>query len=724
MPINPEEIAKVAQGVEKATAAIEKSGGVGKAAESIASKGEEVVQKATKSARTYARDARGRFASVAKGTAKTATAGGLGAAANEFLNKDSNSNNDNSQNNQSNPNSSTRPTQNPGANSPAGRIDLPHIDSAEDIAAGVDPSSFSDTRGLKGTSNQSENISNRKLNKIINLLESILSVEKRNTTMMGSGFRNVENAIYASHNAMVNRMQAQDMENTSSGQGGNFLSSVMNNPGKVAMGSLKSLSVAALGAFAAGAAIDVIKNHHTSPTNEAVRHSVTKTQEDIISTYKDEYGKRWAQKLVSDDFSQQQHNNGFLEELANNQGPAALYLPIKEAFDKASKRDKQEIIDAIAALLKVSPDKVQKQIMHENIRAVQVAKAAETGMMTAAVHAAAATVGGGIKYGGKAVGWLSSKAGSAFDFFGGYNVGAFLKKEGSTISKNATAKGDELSAKINKGTDYIPSTGKIQAFYNPNSYKSGEMAFDVGTAAFVPGGKIRAASMLAAGGLDLLGNDSSYFGNNTFQLGGQQRSKMNGKLSADVQARAKKAIAFFQSKGWSKDQAAAIVGNLIQESNLDPNAVNPTSKARGIAQWLGPRVKDFEKQEHTPLEGSKFEQQLDFVNWELNHSEKKAGDSIRATTNISDATAAVANKYERMGANESMMDRRLSYAEAVSKQFDSDSIKPQTQIASTAAPPAPIVVSQGGTNISRNTTIQSASAAAPLYLQDNVTSSI
>ena len=40
---------------------------------------------------------------------------------------------------------------------------------------------------------------------------------------------------------------------------------------------------------------------------------------------------------------------------------------------------------------------------------------------------------------------------------------------------------------------------------------------------------------------------------------------------------------FFTSKGLSNHIAAGIVGNLLGESNLNPNAVNPSSKAFGIA---------------------------------------------------------------------------------------------------------------------------------------------
>jgi hypothetical protein len=51
------------------------------------------------------------------------------------------------------------------------------------------------------------------------------------------------------------------------------------------------------------------------------------------------------------------------------------------------------------------------------------------------------------------------------------------------------------------------------------------------------------------------------------------------------------AMNFFKSKGLNDYQAAGIVGNLMAESNLNYTAVNPSSKAYGIAQWLGDRKK-------------------------------------------------------------------------------------------------------------------------------------
>ena len=49
------------------------------------------------------------------------------------------------------------------------------------------------------------------------------------------------------------------------------------------------------------------------------------------------------------------------------------------------------------------------------------------------------------------------------------------------------------------------------------------------------------------------------------------------------------AFNFFVSKGIPAIKSAAIVGNLQQESNVEPRALNSSSGAYGIAQWLGGR---------------------------------------------------------------------------------------------------------------------------------------
>ena len=112
----------------------------------------------------------------------------------------------------------------------------------------------------------------------------------------------------------------------------------------------------------------------------------------------------------------------------------------------------------------------------------------------------------------------------------------------------------------------------------------------------------------------------------------------------DLQGAKKKAMEFFQSKGLSSHHAAGIVGNLLGESKLNHQAINPTSKAFGIAQWLGDRKKKlFKKYGENPT----FDQQLEFVWEELNSSEKSAFDKLLQTKSVEEATNSFMKHFER-----------------------------------------------------------------------------
>lgn len=127
-----------------------------------------------------------------------------------------------------------------------------------------------------------------------------------------------------------------------------------------------------------------------------------------------------------------------------------------------------------------------------------------------------------------------------------------------------------------------------------------------------------------------------------------------------------KAQAFFESKGWTREQAAGIVGNIAVESGFDPNANGDGGNAWGLAQWnrqYSPdRVANFEKVMRTPLRGSTFEQQLEFINWELNNTEKAAGNALRGATTAAAAAEIVDSKYER--SDGTALSRRISNANA------------------------------------------------------------
>jgi hypothetical protein len=123
-------------------------------------------------------------------------------------------------------------------------------------------------------------------------------------------------------------------------------------------------------------------------------------------------------------------------------------------------------------------------------------------------------------------------------------------------------------------------------------------------------------------------------------------------------------VQYFMDKGYKPHQAAAIAGNLTQESSLNPEAINPKSGAFGLGQFLGPRKKAlYDYAERQGSYASDPGTQLDFIDHELNTTERKAKGKLMAATNLADATNAFSNHYERAGAAEKNNAKRVSFAE-------------------------------------------------------------
>lgn len=120
-----------------------------------------------------------------------------------------------------------------------------------------------------------------------------------------------------------------------------------------------------------------------------------------------------------------------------------------------------------------------------------------------------------------------------------------------------------------------------------------------------------------------------------------------GVVSKSETGRPEEAQAFFKGKGWTKEQSAGIVGNLFVESGLRTDAVGDGGQAYGIAQWHPDRQATFERVYGKPIRQSSFQEQLEYVNWELNNTEKAAGNALRGATTAQDAAAIVDKKYER-----------------------------------------------------------------------------
>lgn len=108
------------------------------------------------------------------------------------------------------------------------------------------------------------------------------------------------------------------------------------------------------------------------------------------------------------------------------------------------------------------------------------------------------------------------------------------------------------------------------------------------------------------------------------------------------------AFKWLVDRGYAPHQAAAIVGNLTQESNVRPDGVvGDNGTAFGIAQWRGPRfagLQQFAQQNGTDWRN--LDTQLGYLDHELKTTERGAGDALRSAPDVRSATRAVIG-YER-----------------------------------------------------------------------------
>jgi Phage tail lysozyme/LysM domain len=107
------------------------------------------------------------------------------------------------------------------------------------------------------------------------------------------------------------------------------------------------------------------------------------------------------------------------------------------------------------------------------------------------------------------------------------------------------------------------------------------------------------------------------------------------------------AMRYFQSQGWSKEQAAGIVANLQAESGLNPSIVGDGGAAYGIGQWHPDRQANFARFAGHSIRNSTFAEQLQFVQWELTHTESRAGNALKGADSASEAAAIFCRLYER-----------------------------------------------------------------------------
>jgi len=133
------------------------------------------------------------------------------------------------------------------------------------------------------------------------------------------------------------------------------------------------------------------------------------------------------------------------------------------------------------------------------------------------------------------------------------------------------------------------------------------------------------------------------------------------------------AMDFFISKGYTEAAAAGIVGNLIVESNLKTDIIGDGGKAYGIAQWHPDRQAKFAEVYGKPIQTTTFKEQLEYIDWELNNTERRAGELLVNVVDPSYAAAIVDSKYERSSGIH--IQRRIDFANALYNENYSDIVR-------------------------------------------------
>jgi len=157
--------------------------------------------------------------------------------------------------------------------------------------------------------------------------------------------------------------------------------------------------------------------------------------------------------------------------------------------------------------------------------------------------------------------------------------------------------------------------------------------------------------------------------------GGERISESASALTAND----KTAFDYFLAKGLTPIQAAGIVGNLDQESNMLPTAVQAGGPGRGIAQWsVGGRWNHDAGDNATSYAASHGKSllslglQLDFIWFELTTFSGYGLAALKKSTTVSEATLAFMKDFEACG--NCLSSQRITYANAALAAYGKDHV--------------------------------------------------
>lgn len=393
------------------------------------------------------------------------------------------------------------------------------------------------------------------------------------------------------------------------------------------------------------------------------------------------------------------------------------YGLIRHLYEKMDGKGQDQAVSLLAKMNKMSPDAVRKIIVHENIPAVQLQRAAGAGIKRALKSTEATTVNLAEKAGGGVL-----LAASGIKEFFGYDGTSLANAGGELVDK-----GTKDAADINK--EYV--TGTSGRYLGETNTTAARVAYGAGIGASTlvggAGGMLVKGLAIASGGAAAIGNtgyDPNAAVRKTLGL-----APTKAKLGKADQGSAMEAMQFFMSHGWTQEQAAGIVANLDAESHFKTNVTGDGGQAYGIAQWHPDRQANFARLFHKDIRDSNFQEQLEFVQWELLNTDKGRA-TISKLQGVKDArqVAAIVDQNYEISANRLGSDAiiRGDLAESIDTAFQNFTPTQTTPniTPDKAMPPMPssgggggsVMVadnSNGGVTVQNNAMVNTASAAAP-----------
>jgi len=137
---------------------------------------------------------------------------------------------------------------------------------------------------------------------------------------------------------------------------------------------------------------------------------------------------------------------------------------------------------------------------------------------------------------------------------------------------------------------------------------------------------------------------------------------------------AEEVMNFFVNKGYTKEQAAGIAANIKYESDFKTDAVGDSGKAYGLAQWHPDRQANFSRVFGKDIKQSTFQEQLEFINWELSGSESRARRALMGARTPEEAAMLFDKFYERSSGTTTAkrMELALNYARSAGPQMQQE----------------------------------------------------